>query len=117
MNIKFDVDVADVLATLEDAQEIMPELNDAVRNTAFKIEASAKRAAPVDTGRLRGSITTKFKSSNTNPEAEVGTNVEYAPYVEYGTIKMAGKPFLNPAYDKHLEEFENEVSRIIRRSL
>lgn len=117
MNIKFDVDVANVLATLENAQEIMPELNNAVRNTAFKIEASAKRAAPVDTGRLRGSITTEFKSSNSNPKAEVGTNVEYAPYIEYGTIKMAAKPFLNPAYDRHIDDFEAEVSRIVRRVL
>jgi HK97 gp10 family phage protein len=117
MKIRMNLDIADVLASLEDATEIMPELNIAVRDTAFNIERSAKLAAPVDTGRLRGSITTDFKPSETNPEAEVGTNVEYADYVEYGTYKMAAKPYLNPAYDKHIEKFENQVSRIIRRLL
>jgi len=66
-------------------------------------------------GRLRGSIT--FATSNTKsqdlsdvrqysdlikPPAEeftvrVGTAVEYAPYVEFGTSKMANTPFLRPA--------------------
>lgn len=27
----------------------------------------------------------------------VGTNVEYAPYVEFGTYKMAAQPYMRPA--------------------
>lgn len=117
MNLKINVDVAQVLAGLEDMSDIMPGLNNAVRDTAFRIEGSAKRSSPVDTGRLRGSITTDFNPSETNPTAEIGTNVEYANYVEYGTYKMAARPFLNPAYDKHIKEFEQGVSRIVRRIL
>lgn len=36
------------------------------------------------------------------PSAEwvVGTNVEYAPYVEFGTSRMGAQPYLRPAVDR-----------------
>lgn len=43
----------------------------------------AKDLAPVDTGALRNSITHKVVDSE--PAAYIGTNQEYAPYVEFGT--------------------------------
>ena len=43
----------------------------------------------------------------------IGTNVEYAPYQELGTIHMAAQPFLKPAVADHANEFrkifENEL--------
>jgi len=53
----------------------------------LRFEALAKKATPVDTGRLRASITTQEHGSY----ATVGTNVEYASYVEYGTDKMEAR--------------------------
>ena len=57
------------------------------------VQNEARRLAPVDTGRLRASITVK----RTPDGVTVGTNVEYAPYVEYGTRHMAAQPYLRPA--------------------
>ena len=34
-------------------------------------------------------------------EGKVGTDVTYAPYVEFGTIKMPAQPFLFPALEKN----------------
>lgn len=48
---------------------------------AEKIKADAKTACPADTGHLKASI---VREKNPNGYA-VGTNVKYAPYVEYGT--------------------------------
>ena len=48
-------------------------------------EGSAKRLCPVDTGTLRGSIHIMKQATATEPKAVVGTNIEYAPYVEFGT--------------------------------
>jgi len=31
----------------------------------------------------------------------VGTNVEYAPYLEFGTRKMKPRPYLRPVYNKY----------------
>lgn len=36
----------------------------------------------------------------------IGTNVEYGPYVELGTSKMAARPFLKPAVTEHVEEYK-----------
>ena len=47
------------------------------------VEATAMKEVPVDTGILRSSISTTVDMSKL--EATVGTNLEYAPYVEYGT--------------------------------
>jgi hypothetical protein len=46
-----------------------------------EVQKEAIRLAPVLDGRLKGSI--KFKVSSDT--VRVGTNLEYAPYVEYGT--------------------------------
>ena len=57
-------------------------------------------------GNLRSSITHRVVSDE---EARVGTNVDYAPWVEGGTSKMAAQPFLRPA----LDENENRINRMI----
>ena len=56
-----------------------------MRNATMLLQRDAKILAPVDTGRLRASIT---PSVTVGPEAiqgVVGSNVKYAPYVELGT--------------------------------
>lgn len=52
---------------------------------AKKIQKNAKYLAPVDTGALRNSIKTKSQETTDGAEAQVYTNLEYAPYVEFGT--------------------------------
>lgn len=52
---------------------------------AKKIQKNAKYLTPVDTGQLRNSIKTKSQTTAEGVEAQVFTNLEYAPYVEFGT--------------------------------
>jgi hypothetical protein len=82
------------------------------------VQGYAKTLAPVDTGRLRASITTasgtgqRTRPSGTGAvgtdiiekprdgnETFVGTPVEYGPYMEYGTINTEAQAFLRPALD------------------
>lgn len=56
-----------------------------------KIEADAKAAAPVDTGRLRDSIRAEVNGQ----EVTVGSDVKYAP------IQEVRKHFLEQAGDKN----------------
>jgi HK97 gp10 family phage protein len=70
---------------------------------AQAIKNATGRPGPrVLTGRLRGSITYQI----VNPqEAKVGTNVEYAPYVEFGHKAGGGSfvpayPFLGPVVEQ-----------------
>lgn len=66
---------------------------------ALSIQNAARRYSPVDTGRLRSSIqASALKRDRRGSYVEVGTNVEYAPYVEFGTIRQAPQPFLRPAF-------------------
>ena len=64
-------------------------------------EGHAKKITPVDTGNLRNSITHLVDGK----AACIGTNVEYAPYVELGTSKMAARPYLKPAATEHSDEY------------
>lgn len=65
---------------------------------ANNIRNDAVAAAPVDTGRLRQSIGLQKRGEG---HYRVGTNVEYAPYVEYGTRRMAAQPFMRPALERN----------------
>jgi HK97 gp10 family phage protein len=64
--------------------------------TGIRVENLAKAYCPVDTGRLRASIGV---SRHPNNVVSVGSNVEYAAYVELGTRYQRAKPYLKPALD------------------
>jgi len=69
-------------------------VNKTALETGLIVEGDAKLLSPVDTGRLAGSITTTEQKPGV---VYVGTNVEYAPYMEFGTSKTDAQPFLRPA--------------------
>ncbi len=64
---------------------------------AIDTQNRARSACPVDTGRLRSSITHKVGRDKTGPFVEVGTNVKYAMFVEFGTTRQRAQPYLRPA--------------------
>lgn len=65
-------------------------------------EGYAKKDTPVDTGRLRNSI-----SHETDDDAAyIGTNVEYAPYVELGARGRPGVHMLQRAASEHGSEYK-----------
>jgi hypothetical protein len=55
------------------------------KRVADQVRARAQVLAPVDTGRLRGSLKIQKKLTFRGPTYTVYTNVKYAPYVENGT--------------------------------
>jgi HK97 gp10 family phage protein len=61
------------------------ELLDAVNKATQLVHGQAKALAPVDKGQLAGSIHMQVKDTGKALEGRVYTNVEYAPYVEFGT--------------------------------
>jgi phage gpG-like protein len=69
-------------------------------------EGYAKDDVPVDTGRLRNSIA--HTVDNAEQAVYIGTNVEYAPYVEYGekATHTTGKAhFLRDAAANHGDHY------------
>lgn len=115
MSVKFEgfkefIDWADLLD-----EKIEEQVHKSLLKSAYKVESKAKSLTPVDTGRLRSSITTDDNSTEGSIEIEIGTDVEYAPYVEYGTTKQAEQPFLNPALNSEIPKILTEVSSAIQR--
>lgn len=64
-------------------------------------EGHAKAITPVDTGRLRNSIS----HAAAKDAAYIGTNVEYAPYVEFGTVHNKAHHMLKRAATEHGAEY------------
>lgn len=115
----FTSHVAEVLAKKASAAER------ALEKIGGTCETYAKKKCPVDTGRLKGSITHKLEGKEA---VYVGTNVEYAPYVELGhdqevgryvpaigkrlvASHVDGKPFIRPAVEDHVSEYKAIVER------
>jgi HK97 gp10 family phage protein len=112
-----------------------------IERSAINIEREAKNAAPVDMGILRSSIAKTVTASDKGRvvSAEVGTSVEYAPFVEFGTgsgvsvpagqeefaMQFKGKtgrkrnyparPFLFPAWERERPKFVNAMEAILAK--
>jgi HK97 gp10 family phage protein len=118
-----------------DWQQILEAATDrALPAIGITIEGQAADLAPVITGRLKGSITyctkgirSQLKSPakgndavSTPPNAQtlhIGTNVEYAAYLEYGTRRMAAQPYLRPALDMNRKTAQERFSAEIRQAI
>lgn len=87
----------------DNTDEVLRGLSDAVERALTRIglaaEGYAKKECPVDTGNLRNSITNEVVQSE--KAVYIGTNVEYAAYVELGTVRTKAKPYLKPAATEH----------------
>ena len=105
MNVQFTDNSKEIIEAIQQATVR------AMETCGLVAEGYAKKLAPVDTGNLRNSITHDVDDGE--PAAYIGTNVEYAPYQELGTIHMAAQPFLKPAVADHAKEYrkiiENEL--------
>lgn len=119
----------------DNSKEILAAMQEAavraLEKCGLTAEGYAKKLAPVDTGNLRNSISHAVDEDE--PAAYVGTNAEYAPYVELGTGKYAeggrptpwvyqddkgswhwtagnpARPFLKPAVADHAQTYRNII--------
>ena len=75
-------------------------------------QASAPEQPPMsDTGRLANSITFDRQGKLT---AVVGSALNYAPWLEYGTSRMAARPFFRPAVERIKPLFIGRLEGIIK---
>ena len=112
-----------------------------IERSAINIEREAKNLCPVDDQILRPSIAKTVTATDSGRvlEAEVGTSVEYAPFVEFGTgsgvsvpagqeefaMQFKGKtgrkrnyparPFLFPAWERERPKFVNAMEAILAK--
>lgn len=88
-----EVDATEVIEKMEQVQRDLAgnPMVQAVKDSTMMVTGTAKRYTPVDTGRLRASITPSIAVRDKVVRGVVGSNVTYAPYQELGT-----RPFWPP---------------------
>lgn len=81
------------------ADVLAPTLRTVVTKAAEAVQRRATSLVPVDTGRLKSSIGYTVERGPDGPVAFVGSEVEYAIFVEQGTWRTRAQPYLVPALD------------------
>lgn len=109
-------------------QRVYSAVERIIKKYLLKIERTAKKLAPVDTGRLRSSIRWELKKL----AGAVLTDVHYAPFQEFGTGRrgaasgvdvpkgyayggsrgIPANSFMRPALDRHKKGFIREIKAI-----
>lgn len=103
-----------VLSKLEyvDEQSLPTELKALLAGSQTVVN-SAKRRVPKKTGTLSRSIHAEVESDG----VLVGTDVSYAKYVEQGTARMKGRPYLQPALNENMTKIQNQVAKAMQQML
>lgn len=85
----------------------------ALRAGAFRMERSAKAAAPVDTGALKSSISTTFEGDGRfgSMSAVIGPTVDYGIWQELGTSAQPPQPYLGPAFDQNIGAVQQAIGQ------
>jgi len=78
------------------------------------LEAESKARAAVDTGHLRRSISHQTNVTPTLSSVFFGTNVEYAPIVELGSINQQAQPYLIPSITENLATLQKMIQEGMR---
>ena len=124
-----DVTVTGLAETRVALQRVLPvataHVRTAIDETAAANAASAKANVPVRSGRLKRAIAVlAARSGNNQVRARVGISdpvaAQYAAAVEFGTVKMAAHPFLDPAahaeQTRHLQRL-SDAGRAVESAL
>lgn len=123
-------DVSGMLIIREDntryiAEALNRELALALNEVGESIRDTAQGLCPVDTGRLRNSISFRLGGAgghfgfpgfgtsvgSGSSQIAIGSDVPYAAYVELGTSRMAARPYLRPAAADHAGEYADVFKR------
>lgn len=128
----------------EITEEMEKALLVALEECGLQAETFAKKLAPTDTGLLKNSIThalsgkgasiSSYKAdkggkkgsySGTAPNDDIpavyiGTNVEYAAFVELGHLSkkgehIAAQPFLKPAVADHADAYRRVIENALKK--
>ena len=131
MSFELDPAIAEQVAALQAKfrqcrEKIDSDTKKAVNSCALKVERDIKanmtpdgpsapgEAPAVDTGRLRASITHRVEMESGEVVGYVGTNVEYAPYLEFGTTRMKPRPFMVPAIERNRDWIKNKLASVVK---
>lgn len=83
--------------------------------TSYSANKPSSKNGEVKTGSYEGNFSNSKDS--TNQSVYIGTNVEYATFVEFGTSKRKAKPFLKPAASEHADEYKAIFKKVLHDNI
>ena len=107
-----DLDIEGLRVIQDNRAQVITQIGNAIVRAieaiGIEAEGDAKEMCPVDTGRLRNSITHALAEDGR--AVMIGTNVEYAEYQEMGTSRQSGanggRGFLRPAVTDNIDKYQ-----------
>ena len=88
------------------------EVKQAVATNGAELTRNAQRLAPVDTGRLAGSINLSIEDGGMTAVTRDGVN--YGIYNDLGTRFMAGNGFMTSSYNLQAEKFKRDMEMLVK---
>lgn len=123
-NLDIRVEIKGIKEAQQKAEQMLRDMHgqpmvEAMRRATLIVQRDAKRFAPVDTGRLRASITPDIQMRGIEVLGIVGSNVEYAPFQELGFGTFKGRRYLARAIEENAakiwEILGDAVGRIVEK--
>jgi HK97 gp10 family phage protein len=103
---RIDFDTSALDAALDNLSErVKEQVRPAAQAGAQVLYDEVRFRVPVSSGKLRAAIYQAFSQDNSKDGTatyHISWNARRAPHghlIEFGTVKMAARPFLRPAYD------------------
>lgn len=116
--MKITSDVIVNLKVKEVQQKVKTATKRALKDVVVDIAQDAIKGSPVETGNNRRSIMFEVgpggEVSKKDTEAAVFSTSGYGGYLETGTVKMAARPYMKPALDRHIKKLPGEIRANLR---
>ena len=94
--------------------------NKALREAGDAVKTSIQNETPTRSGKLKASISvSRVKTKGGIKQVEVGPGPDgyYGKFLEFGTVKMKGNPFMSRGYETSKGEAERIIEEEIRKGL
>ena len=121
MVLKFKVEGLEKVQTAlkRDSRLTQQVVESSLEKTAFFMEGQVKKSiagregepTSVDTGRLLGSV----KGVSDDETAAIFTNVEYAKFIEFGTISITARKHFRNSLDRNVRKIRDFFASALRR--
>jgi HK97 gp10 family phage protein len=107
--VETKVDLSGLMAIMKDIENIPEFMLEVAEEVAVHVRENIVSEDVIDTGALYDSIIAEQRDQDTTV---VRDGVEYGVYQEFGTSRIAARPFFTPAIENYGIEFDRVFTRL-----